>query len=119
MPSNNSVNTRYRDKQFHLTLQTTHCGYEARQPRGGGASRPTSLGAVMEPIQHGRHVLCVEPLVLSAREPLDIAQAARARNVVVGIEYHKRFDDRSLIARKRYRAGMLSSLRFGRKKNAN
>ena len=43
----------------------------------------------------------------------EIERAARARNVVVGIEYHKRFDDRSLMARKRYRAGMFGEFKLG------
>jgi D-galacturonate reductase len=69
--------------------------------------------AVMTAIQHGQHVLCVKPLVLTVRESLTLEQAARARKVVVGIEYHKRFDDRSLMARKRYRAGMFGEFRLG------
>ena len=34
---------------------------------------------------------------------------ARERGLMVGIEYHKRFDDRSLMARQRYRAGCLAN----------
>ena len=62
--------------------------------------------AVMTAIDHGQHVLCVKPLVLTAKESIAIEEAARKRNLVVGVEYHKRFDDRSLMARRRYRAGM-------------
>ena len=32
---------------------------------------------------------------------------------MVGVEYHKRFDDRSLMARKRYRAGMFGEFKLG------
>jgi predicted dehydrogenase len=69
--------------------------------------------AVMTSIAHGQHVLCVKPLVLTTRESVEIERAARARNVVVGIEYHKRFDDRSLMARKRYRAGLFGEFKLG------
>lgn len=69
--------------------------------------------AVMAAIAHEQHVLCVKPLVLTAKESVEIEQAARAKKVVVGIEYHKRFDDRSLMARKRYRAGMFGDFRLG------
>jgi predicted dehydrogenase len=33
--------------------------------------------------------------------------------LVVGIEYHKRFDDRNLIARRRYRSGLMGEFRLG------
>jgi predicted dehydrogenase len=69
--------------------------------------------AVMTAIEHGQHVLCVKPLVLTVAESVEIENAARARNVVVGVEYHKRFDDRSLMARKRYRAGMFGEFKLG------
>jgi predicted dehydrogenase len=44
---------------------------------------------------------------------VEIENAARVRNVVVAVEYHKRFDDRSLMARKRYRAGMFGEFKLG------
>lgn len=69
--------------------------------------------AVMAAIEHGQHVLCVKPLVLTVRESIAIEEAARQKQVVVGVEYHKRFDDRSLLARKRYRAGMFGEFKLG------
>lgn len=74
---------------------------------------PLHYQAVMTAIEHGQHVLCVKPLVLTARESEAIEKAARKRGLVVGIEYHKRFDDRSLMARKRYRAGMFGEFKLG------
>ena len=32
---------------------------------------------------------------------------------MVGVEYHKRFDDRSLMARRQYRAGQFGEFRLG------
>lgn len=69
--------------------------------------------AVMTAIERRQHVLCVKPLVLTTRESIAIEEAARAQNVVVAVEYHKRFDDRSLMARKRYRAGMFGEFKLG------
>ena len=66
----------------------------------------TALGA-------NQHVLSVKPLVLTARESLVIEREACARGLLVGIEYHKRFDDRSLMARSRYRAGWFGEFRLG------
>jgi D-galacturonate reductase len=69
--------------------------------------------AVMAAIEHGQHVLCVKPLVLTAKESIAIEAAARKRNLVVAVEYHKRFDDRSLMARRRYRAGVFGEFKLG------
>src|SRR5262249_28242692 len=61
---------------------------------------------VMTALGHVQHVCAVKPLVLTHRHAVELECAARSRNLVVGVEYHKRFDDRSLMARRRYRAGM-------------
>lgn len=74
---------------------------------------PLHFDSVMSAIAHGHHVLCVKPLVLTVQESIAIEEAARSRGLVVGIEYHKRFDGRSLMARKRYRSGMFGEFRLG------
>ena len=68
---------------------------------------------VMTALTHDQHVLCVKPLVLTARESMEIEREAFSRGLVVGIEYHKRFDDRSLRARAAYRDGMFGEFRLG------
>jgi hypothetical protein len=69
--------------------------------------------AIMTALHAGQHVCSVKPLVLTARESIAIENEARARGLVVGIEYHKRFDDRSLMARRKYRAGAFGEFRLG------
>jgi len=69
--------------------------------------------AVMAALAADQHVICVKPLVLTASEAASIEREARARRLFVGIEYHKRFDDRSLMARQRYRAGAFGEFRLG------
>lgn len=69
--------------------------------------------AVMAALRHDQHVLCVKPLVLSARESAEIERQAFARGLLVAAEYHKRFDGRSLMARQRYRAGLFGDFRLG------
>jgi D-galacturonate reductase len=69
--------------------------------------------AVMAALARDLHVICVKPLVLSHADAVKIEAEAEARGLFVGVEYHKRFDDRSLIARRRYRAGMFGELRLG------
>ena len=69
--------------------------------------------AIMTALRANQHVCAVKPLVLKASESIEIEREARARGLVVGIEYHKRFDDRSLMARRRYKAGMFGEFRLG------
>jgi predicted dehydrogenase len=69
--------------------------------------------AVMEALRCGQHVICVKPLVLTIREAHEIEKYAREQGLFVGIEYHKRLDDRSLMARRRYRAGFFGEFKLG------
>ena len=68
---------------------------------------------IREALAHDQHVCTVKPLVLQHRQAEAIAHEAYARGLVVGIEYHKRFDDRSLMARRRYREGLFGEFRLG------
>ncbi len=74
---------------------------------------PLHFDAVMTALRADLHVLCVKPLVLTAAESVTIEQEAKRRNLLVAIEYHKRFDDRALMARQRYRAGKFGAFRLG------
>jgi D-galacturonate reductase len=69
--------------------------------------------AIMTALRANQHVCAVKPLVLNVRESIEIEREARERGLVVGVEYHKRFDDRSLMARRRYRAGLFGDFRLG------
>jgi predicted dehydrogenase len=68
---------------------------------------------VMYALEHEQHVCCVKPLVLNARDSVAIEAAARERGLLVAVEYHKRFDDRSLMARQRYRDGLFGEFKLG------
>lgn len=68
---------------------------------------------VMDALRADQHVCCVKPLVLSVAESLKIEREARARDLLVGVEYHKRFDPRSIMARDRYRRGEFGEFRLG------
>jgi len=69
--------------------------------------------AVKTALAAGQHVLVVKPLVLRYREGAEIEAMARENGLFVGTEYHKRFDDRALLARMHYRAGRLGEFRLG------
>ena len=57
---------------------------------------------VIEALQNNQHVLCVKPLVLKYEQAVEIEQIAYEKGLFVGIEYHKRFDRRSLMAKRSY-----------------
>src|ERR1017187_9267557 len=58
---------------------------------------------VMAALARDQHVLCFKPLALKYRHAAAIEREARACALLVAVEYHKRFDDRSLLARRKYR----------------
>jgi D-galacturonate reductase len=68
---------------------------------------------VMTALGHDQHVCSVKPLVLKHAQALRIASEAYSRGLAVGVEYHKRFDDRSLMARRKYRDGLFGEFRLG------
>ena len=55
---------------------------------------------VMEALKHNQHVLCVKPLVLKYDQAVEIEKTAYDKGLFVGVEYHKRFDRRSLMAKR-------------------
>ncbi|MBN1909432.1 MAG: Gfo/Idh/MocA family oxidoreductase, partial [Pirellulales bacterium] len=67
-------------------------------------------------LEHGQHVMTVKPLVLKYTEAVEIERMAHEQGLFVGVEYHKRFDRRSLEARLQYRAGRLGEFRCGEAK---
>ena len=67
---------------------------------------------VMEALRNDLHVCVVKPLALTHRDGEVIAEEARRRGLVVGIEYHKRFDHRALMARSAYREGRFGEFRL-------
>ena len=68
---------------------------------------------VIDALVAEQHVCCVKPLVLEVAHSLEIEREAAARGLLVGIEYHKRFDPRSLMARDSYRQGKFGEFRLG------
>jgi len=68
---------------------------------------------VMTALRHNQHVLCVKPLTLEYKQGEEIRDLAREKGLFVGVEYHKRFDRRVLLARRHYRDGALGEFISG------
>lgn len=64
-------------------------------------------------LENDQHICCVKPLVLQYLQAIAIEKAAYEKGLVVGVEYHKRLDDRVLIARRQYRQGLFGEFRIG------
>jgi predicted dehydrogenase len=71
---------------------------------------------VMHALRHDQNVLCVKPLVLKCEQALEVEHLAAERGRFVGVEYHKRFDRRSLVARRAYRRGAFGAFMMGEAK---
>ena len=69
--------------------------------------------AVKEALLNNQHVLCVKPLVLRYEQSVELEQLARDQGLFIGVEYHKRFDRRSLLSRKEYQQGHLGEFVLG------
>jgi len=74
---------------------------------------PLHYGAVMDALRHDQHVLCVKPLVLRYSQSVEIEKMALERGLFVGVEYHKRFDRRSLLAKRQYALGHFGEFVMG------
>ena len=71
---------------------------------------------VKQALSCDQHVLCVKPLVLQYSQAEEIKELAYEKGLFVGVEYHKRFDRRSLIARRSYRLGHFGDFVMGEAK---
>jgi D-galacturonate reductase len=68
---------------------------------------------IKEAIANEQHIMCVKPLVLKYNQALEIEKEAFEKGLVIGIEYHKRLDDRALIARRQYEEGLFGEFKIG------
>jgi len=57
---------------------------------------------ILEALKHDQHILCVKPLVLKYEQTVEIEKLAYEKGLFIGVEYHKRFDGRALMAKKSY-----------------
>lgn len=77
---------------------------------------PLHYETVMEALRRDQHVLCVKPLVLKYTQAVEIETLAREKGLFVGVEYHKRFDRRSLMAKRQYALGHFGEFALGEAK---
>jgi hypothetical protein len=67
-------------------------------------------------LRNNQHVLCVKPLVLEYKQAEEVEKYAYEKGLFVGVEYHKRFDRRSLMAKRAYALGQFGEFAMGEAK---
>ena len=70
-------------------------------------------GVIRVALDANQHILCVKPLVQRYTQAVEIEKTALAKGLFVGVEYHKRFDRRALVAKQDYAAGRLGEFKIG------
>jgi len=106
----------FPDQSFEATTEPFEQALKstpARQLAVVAVPDPLHRDVIMAALNANLHVCAVKPLVMSVADSIEIEKAARGRGLFVGIDYHKRFDDRSLMARRAYREGKFGEFRLG------
>ena len=55
---------------------------------------------IIDSLNNNQHILCVKPLVLKYEQAIEVEKIAYEKGLFIGVEYHKRFDRRSLMAKR-------------------
>ncbi|MDD2382266.1 MAG: Gfo/Idh/MocA family oxidoreductase [Mariniphaga sp.] len=71
---------------------------------------------IMEALKNNQHILCVKPLVLEYKQTVEIEKIAIEKGLFIGVEYHKRFDNRALMAKKSYELNQFGEFAMGEAK---
>ena len=72
----------------------------------------THYSIIKDCLNAGQHTITVKPLVLRYSEAIELENLAKEKGLFLGIEYHKRMDDRALMARQHYREGHFGDFRL-------
>ncbi len=104
------------DRMYPDLYREALAGLQPRQAVMVAVPDQFHYGIVSEALAHAQHVLCVKPLVLKYQQAHEIEQIACDKGLFVGVEYHKRFDRRSLMAKRQYALGHFGQFAMGEAK---
>jgi predicted dehydrogenase len=104
------------EKKFPDLYRQVLAGMKPRQAVVVAMPDQFHYAVVKEALACNQHVLCVKPLVLEYRQALELEAEALEKGLFIGIEYHKRFDRRSLMARREYELGNFGEFVIGEAK---
>ena len=74
---------------------------------------PLHYTVILETLNRDQNLLSVKPLVQKYAHGQEIDRLAKDKGLFVGVEYHKRFDRRALLAKKDYTAGRFGEFKIG------
>lgn len=77
---------------------------------------PLHYAVVKEAFKNRQHVLCVKPLVLKYAQAVELESIGKEQGLFCGVEYHKRFDTRALMAKRHYEQGHFGTFIMGEAK---
>ncbi len=104
------------DKNFPDLFREVLAGMPPRQAVVIALPDQLHYMAVKEALKNNQHMLCVKPLVLKYNQAIEIEKEALEKGLFIGVEYHKRFDRRSLMARRNYELGHFGEFVMGEAK---
>jgi D-galacturonate reductase len=110
------IRTAFPEQSFEATTEPYEQVLKSMAPRQlavVAVPDPLHRDVILAALEADQHVCAVKPLVMTVEDSLLIEKEAGKRSLFVGIDYHKRFDDRSLMARRAYRAGKFGEFRLG------
>jgi len=90
------------DKKFPDLFKEVIAGMKPRQIVIVAMPDQLHYPVIMEALKNDQHILCVKPLVLKYAQTVEIEKIAIEKGLFIGVEYHKRFDRRSLMAKRSY-----------------
>jgi predicted dehydrogenase len=108
--------TEAEEKKFPALYRDVIAGMKPRQMVVVAMPDQLHYEVIMESLDRDQHVLCVKPLLLKYEQAVEIEKTAFEKGLFVGVEYHKRFDRRSLIARRSYELDQLGEFIMGEAK---
>ena len=77
---------------------------------------PLHYSVIVEAFKNNQHVLCVKPLVLKYSQAVEVEKLGKDKGLFCGVEYHKRFDTRALMAKRHYELGHFGTFIMGEAK---
>ena len=116
LAASDTLHTAFPDQTFDATTEPFERVLQAlpsRQLAVVAVPDPVHRDVILAALKSDQHVCAVKPLVMTVADSQKIEEEAGKRSLFVGIDYHKRFDDRSLMARLAYRAGKFGEFHLG------
>jgi D-galacturonate reductase len=116
LTASETIRAAFPDQSFEPVAQSFERVLKSMAPRQlavVAVPDPIHRDVILAALAADLHVCAVKPLVMTVSDSIEIERKARKRGLFVGIDYHKRFDDRSLMARRAYREGKFGEFRLG------